>query len=90
MTSCKLYACLVNCAKPFIMFENQFNGRVSSGFRCHMGVRQGDNLSQLLFSLYCDLEEFSPNYSCNYVNLAQNNDNLTTYLKLMVILYAND
>lgn len=46
------------------------NGFVSNGFGCHVGVRQGENLSPLLFSLYLnDLEEFLSSYGCNHVIL---------------------
>ena len=52
-------------------------------FKCTTGVRQGDNLSPLLFSLYLnDLEEVLSN--CTYPGIRINNKNLCC------LLYADD
>ena len=64
-------------------------GDQSEYFSSHVGVRQGENPSPLLFSLYVnDLE----------TNLLENGNDFITfkmdiceqYLKLSVLMYAND
>ena len=73
------------------------NGTEFTNFPCQIGVRQGENLSPLLFSIYLsDLESFlSSKY--NGLESLQNmgsefiNDNaIATYLKLHLLLYADD
>ena len=84
----KLYDVIVN------MYENvkscvKANGSCGDYFACKVGVRQGENLSPLLFSLYLnDLEEFlvlTGNSSLSY-----NFDICNTLLKIFVIMYADD
>ena len=66
-------------------------------FGCDIGVRQGDNLSPLLFALYLnDLQEFLAmaydglgNASEYIKEFVQDND-VIVYLKLFTILYADD
>ena len=70
---------------------------ISPTFSCNIGVRQGDNLSPLLFSLFInDFEEYlSPKcdglksidelYSNTIIN-----EEIQTFLKLFVLLYADD
>ena len=70
-----------------------FNGEFSEYFPCKTGVRQGENLSPLLFALYLnDLETFLLQH--NVAGLHSITDeleyNLNIYLKLLVILYADD
>ena len=73
------------------------NGCLSEYFPCQIGVRQGENLSPLLFSIYlADLETFvSENYDglTNVTTLASDflgDESLNVYLKLFVLLYADD
>ena len=67
------------------------NGTQSEYFNCEKGVRQGENLSPLLFSLYLnDLEKFLQSKDNNGIEIAINDDNIELYIKLFAILYADD
>ncbi|MEW8546520.1 MAG: reverse transcriptase family protein [Candidatus Thiodiazotropha sp.] len=67
------------------------NGLSSDYFYCEKGVRQGENLSPLLFSLYLnDLETYLSNNGCDSLNIDINDDDVILYLKLFAILYADD
>ena len=70
-----------------------FNGQNSAFFVCNNGLRQGENLSPFLFSLYLnDLEEFM--VSNNVIGLQclnnQLEDDFHMYIKLFILLYADD
>ena len=65
------------------------NGSKSEYFVSLTGVRQGENLSPLLFSLYVDdLENYLSERGCAYISC----DDITVdrYLRLMVLMYADD
>ncbi|XP_061167256.1 uncharacterized protein LOC133176104 [Saccostrea echinata] len=69
------------------------NGTIKDYFNCNVGVRQGENLSPFLFSLYInDLEEFLSDR--NIIGLQSITDaieeELYVYLKLFILLYADD
>ena len=70
------------------------NGTSSNSFPCNIGVRQGENLSPLMFSIYLnDLHDFISNSGIvNGVNINQSelDDTALTFLKLFIILYADD
>ena len=68
------------------------NGHKSDSFAINQGVRQGENLSPLLFALFVnDLECYLIENGCNFVNMELNFDErITEYLKLLLILYADD
>ena len=73
------------------------NGKLSDIFPCETGVRQGDNLSPLLFAIYVhDLEHFlQDKYNgLNLLSEIQNQNNLPnkmqSYIKLFVLMYADD
>ena len=66
-------------------------------FDCGIGVRQGDNLTTLLFALCLnDLQEFlSKAYNglsmaCNLVQDFVQDEDTIVYLKLFALLYADD
>ena len=66
------------------------HGKTSPLFSSSSGVRQGENLSPILFSLYMnDLEEFLSTDS-NGINLNITIDDAVYHLKLLVLLYADD
>ena len=66
---------------------------VSDIFTCEIGVRQVENLSSLLFSLYLnDLQEYLENANAKGLK-SINTDieiELSVYLKLFLLLYADD
>jgi len=65
------------------------NGKCSSFFLCNRGVRQGGNLSPILFSLFLnDIKHYIT--TRNDIGVDLSNDMLDVYLKLVVVLYADD
>ena len=66
-----------------------FNGDCSTLFYCKKGLRQGENLSPVLYSLFLnDLESFllrGNNFGRNIFD-----DSLQCYLKPVVLLYVDD
>ena len=101
----KLIACNINgkiMKLIYNIYQNtkacvKLNNTISHSFRCNIGVRQGDNLSPLLFALFInDFEEFlSLKYDglCSLNNLFTNvstYDEILTYLRLYILLYADD
>ena len=85
--------------KIFTVIQNMYsdikscvvnNGKTSRMFSSFCGVRQGENLSRILFSMYLnDLEDFLKT-SCNGMELNITIDETTYFLKLLVLLYADD
>ena len=68
-----------------------YNGEQSSSFSSFLGVRQDENLSPVLFALVLnDLETFLCDKSCNGINFEFQYDDITLYLKLLVLLNADD
>ena len=66
-------------------------GASSGYFSCEKGVRQGENLSPLLFAIYLnDLENFMNTSGCKGIEIGVQNDEFTIFLILFVILYADD
>jgi hypothetical protein len=66
------------------------NGSLSSPFLSEIGVRQGENLSPVLFSLFLnDLQTYMHINGCVGVEL-NDLDDVTLWLKLLILLYADD
>ena len=65
------------------------NGNKSDYVMSYTGVRQGDNLSALLFSLYInDLKNVLVHKNVNPVTATD--EIAGTYLKILLLLYADD
>ena len=100
----KLWQKLISCditGKILTIIKNMYNkakscdstnGTKSTNFPCQIGVRQGENLSPLLFSIYLsDLESFLSSKYNGFMGSEFIDDNaIATYLKLHILLYADD
>ena len=67
------------------------NGELTDVFDCNIGVRQGDNLSPLLFIIF--LNDFNNLIRTEFEGLclnAERSEKLTTFLKMYSLLYADD
>ena len=66
---------------------------MSEYFSCNIGVRQGENMSPFLFSLYLnDLQQFIEEKNVCGLNCITDEieNEFDIYLKLFVLLYADD
>ena len=78
------------------MYQNikscvRVNGIHSPFFASLCGVRQGENLSLLLFALYLnDLELYLTENGCEGISVQYSDDDIFTYFKILVLLYAED
>ena len=69
------------------------NNKQSALFPCNIGIRQGENLSPILFSLYLnDIEDYLTNHGCQGVAPMSDNQNspLDIVLHMFCLLYADD
>ena len=66
--------------------------KISSFFSCNIGVRQGENLSPILFAIYLkDFQHFMSDHFKGLEKLSsETQQELETFLKLYVLLYADD
>ena len=66
------------------------NGLYTNSFNCNIGIRQGENLSSMLFSIFLnDLENFLSQNGCDYISV-KDHTHMQEFLKLFVLLYADD
>ena len=75
----------------------KYDQSISAMFSCNVGVRQGENLSPLLFSVYLnDLERYVSQYykGLDLLNVevkdVLSDDDVEVFLRLYVLLYADD
>ena len=67
------------------------NSEQSDFFQSFRGVRQGENLSPVPCALFLnDLESFLTQNSCNGIDLKIPDDPISRYIKMFVLLYADD
>ena len=68
-----------------------FSGEQSQFFHSYSGVRQGENVSTVLFAIFLnDLDDYLVQHNCNGITLDSDNQDILLYLKLFVLLYADD
>ena len=66
------------------------NNEKSNFFGCHRGVRQGENLSPVLFALYLnDLEDYLFQNRNLGVTIDINNEECVMVLTLIILMYAD-
>ena len=66
-----------------------FNGTFSSYFDCKNGVRQGENLSPILFPFFLnDMQSYIE--SNGGLGIELTDDQNIVWLKLLILLYADD
>ena len=65
--------------------------KISDFFTCSQGVRQGENLSPVLFAIYLnDFKDFmSPNSGLSFLD-ANIHEEIGVFMRLYVLLYADD
>ena len=66
-------------------------GEDSPFFACDCGVRRGENVSPVLFSIYLnDLESYLLHENLAVVTININDNDIMIYMKLFTLLYADD
>jgi hypothetical protein len=67
------------------------DGKLSEFFKCTAGVRQGENLSPILFAIYLnDFQAFISEHSAGLKDFESALEEFSTFARLCVLLYADD
>ena len=67
------------------------NGNMSTFFKCLSGLRQGENMSPFLFSIFLnDLKAFLRAHNVNGITWNINYEDVSIYLKILILLFADD
>lgn len=87
------FLCIIQNMYDNVKSYIRHNNECSDIFKCEIGVRQGENLSPVLFSLYLnDLQSYLE--SCNVKGLESIErdieNELMMYVKILLLLYADD
>ena len=83
--------CLLQNMYKNIKSNVTVNNNSSAFFPCQTGVRQGENLSPFLFSIFLnDLEMFLLSRNVQGITCDINYDEISVYIKLLVLLFADD
>ena len=79
-------------AKESRLVIDSCNNDLSSFFSCNIGVRQGENLSPILFAIYLNdfQESLSKNYQVLHTLAGDFQNELELFMKLYILLYADD
>ena len=73
--------------KAFVSINNQDSDLLIS----NRGLKQGDNVSPILFSMYLDdLEDYFDADGIDGVTIDYDSDDISVFLKIFVLLYADD
>jgi len=86
---CRIVENMYSDAKSRIVHNN----KMSDMFACEIEVRQGENLSPLLFSIYLnDLQDFLEGLNIKGIDsISRDLENeLMIYFKILILLYADD
>ena len=68
-----------------------YSGKQTSFFQSYCGVRQGENLSPVLFSLFLnDLDDYLRPSRCSGIKLDSPDYDIAVHLQILVLLYADD
>ncbi len=86
------------CGKVLDVLKNMYqnvkscvmvNGKCSEFFNSQIGVRQGENLSPMLFAMYVnDLEKYLIDNGCQPLQFGD--ENLNNLCNILVLMYADD
>ena len=90
----KLFTVIYNMYSNAKSCAKLSGGQSSDYFMCNIGVRQGENLSPLLFAIYLNDFEFCLSKCYKGLqelsNMSLSNEDVEIFLKLYVLLYADD
>ena len=88
-----LYANVKSCVQMnYVDNDGNMSYNISEMFPCINGLREGDILSPILFSLYVnDLKSFLQHNACEGINVQYENANdVTCFLQILLLMYADD